>query len=342
MVVVGNMRNLSSLLSFFLVCCVSLCAQYIDEHRIPYPYDGFSRMYEYYYQSKDNNLQIGLHFKDTVPVQEMIDSFYSHIKNPHIVSPFIGRDSARYIYDTAVLSLSPLKTYPKEAESVRGLRGVWDLFKEVKLIGLYSKDGALQQDILDSLEPKYRKLAGHWSGNLFAWLSPVYYMGFIVSPRLMLNCFRKGEKVLLEVYQGPTDYFSYASTKVFFDGSWCDRISESSYMLSHTMSSTPFLPFSYLHSRDTSVTFSILLYDTGEGFYDARLLLPEEPDRNIQEIFKELQFGLRRMQRRIYRPYYTTDFRLMTGRYYFVTFDRRGWWFKDYMEFYEEDFILGK
>ena len=168
-------------------------------------------------------------------------------------------------------------------------------------------------------------------------------MGFVLSPHPMIQSFRNGEKVLLEVYQGPTDYFACSFLgSLHFDGNWQKSIAGSAYMLGHTMNGTPFLPWGYLPSPDTSVTFSILLYNTGRGYYDACLLLPREPDRNTQEIFKALQSGIRRLQWQIFRPYYTTDFRLMTGRYYRVTFDRRGWWFEDYLSFYEKEFVKGK
>ena len=51
-----------------------------------------------------------------------------------------------------------------------------------------------------------------------------------------------------------------------------------------------------------------------------------------QSAFGKMQWFVRKLPYGTYRPLYTTDFRILTGRYYRVTVNRCGWLVEDYMD----------
>ena len=83
-------------------------------------------------------------------------------------------------------------------------------------------------------------------------------------------------------------------------------------------------------------SFSVLLYQTPESSnqekeYTLKLLLPEQPDKETEKAFMKMKTFVENLRHNAYNPFYTADFRLMTGRYYHVTVNKCGWLVKDYM-----------
>ena len=55
------------------------------------------------------------------------------------------------------------------------------------------------------------------------------------------------------------------------------------------------------------------------------------PDKETAELFQNLKSFVERIPAKAFKPYYTTDFRIMTGRYYRVTVSKCGWLVEDYL-----------
>ena len=65
--------------------------------------------------------------------------------------------------------------------------------------------------------------------------------------------------------------------------------------------------------------------------YTIELLVPENPDKEIELLFKDLKRFIESLSSKSFAPYFTTDMRLMTGRYYRVTVNKCGWLIEDYL-----------
>ena len=83
-------------------------------------------------------------------------------------------------------------------------------------------------------------------------------------------------------------------------------------------------------------TFSVLLYQKPDSKaykreYTLQLLLPESPDKDTAELFWQMKNFVEKLHINAFNPLYTTDFRIMTGRYYRVTVNKCGWLVEDYM-----------
>ena len=60
-------------------------------------------------------------------------------------------------------------------------------------------------------------------------------------------------------------------------------------------------------------------------------MLPEKPDAETQKAFEAMKIFVENLVYNAYNPFYTSDFRIMTGRYYRVTVNKCGWMVEDYM-----------
>ncbi|MBP3228727.1 MAG: DUF5030 domain-containing protein [Bacteroidaceae bacterium] len=325
------MNKSAIILLFLLLPAISLA------QGIMIPNDVDESVTRYYYNVKRSTPVLNRIFCDSVAAEEMADSFYTHLERPHFVHPYAGHDSALFVMHEAILDRSPLRKAPY-AGLGDGLRGFWYLFSKVYLGHIYDKDGNQRDDLKDRLDSTYTKLAGWYDGYVVAYIAPAYYMGFRLSPCPLLIRFAGGEWVHSESFFGPADYFStLGSTSL--DGEWTGSVTTSAFHLGLELTRAGCHPLSKLPARDTSVTFSVLLYDTGNGNYDLRLLLPLQPEESERRIFDELRWYVTRLRPNLFQPCYTTDHRLMTGRYYRVTFDKRGWWIEDYLDFYRKEYI---
>ncbi len=94
---------------------------------------------------------------------------------------------------------------------------------------------------------------------------------------------------------------------------------------------------------DSEKTFSVLLHAkdnpkekrTAKRYrksYTLELLSPTEPDEKTQQLFEEMKYFVETLPYGTFMPYYTTDGRIMTGRYYRVTVNKCGWLIEDYLK----------
>lgn len=321
------MRNLNIkhiLIFVCLLCMGSGMAQYIDPHRYPNR-ETAARLSDYYYKSKEDYSRMKHLFRDSVSVEEMKAAFYAHHEDTATPpSPYIGRDSVVGVGEYMILQ-SPLQECP--IREARNLRGKWMYYGPLKLIGLSTSDGEKRADILERINKKHPQLAGWFEGDVVMLRYPSYYMGFILSPYPMMLTY--GQKRLLHntSYYGPTDYFSTIGFPCSNED-WKEEVSYGAYYLGQALNERHPLLHSWLLTGKRS--FSVLLYDKG-GDYDLELLLPRNPDAETLNLFDTMQHFVRRLQRNLFKPYYTSDMRLFAGRYYRVECDRRGWYIEDYV-----------
>ena len=93
---------------------------------------------------------------------------------------------------------------------------------------------------------------------------------------------------------------------------------------------------SSVHVDDTERKFSVLLYArpqtkySQEVTYTLELLQPEHPDKETVELFQDFKGFVEHIPAPAFKPYYTTDFRILAGRYYRVTVSKCGWLVEDY------------
>lgn len=131
------------------------------------------------------------------------------------------------------------------------------------------------------------------------------------------------------------DFFSYASFCNTLDGDWQSKVQSGAALLGKCLTF-------YTHFTSESTperSFSVLLYQTPESSnqekeYTLKLLLPEQPDKETENAFISMKRFVENLRHNAYNPFYTADFRVMTGRYYHVTVNKCGWLVKDYMTLY--------
>lgn len=125
------------------------------------------------------------------------------------------------------------------------------------------------------------------------------------------------------------DFFSYANlTKSVLGGDWYSCIDAGAKLLGalHGMQSSANL-------KKSEKTFSVMLYEkTNETPtpYTLELLEPQTADKETTELFMDFKRFVERIPAKAFKPYYTTDFRIMSGRYYRVTVNKCGWLVEDY------------
>ncbi len=274
------------------------------------------------------------HFNDSVSLDEMKEAFHKNKDKRFHQSPYAGLDSVGYIrgYGQSVMLISPLQRHKNN--KIRECRGVWNWFGRYKLIELLDKNGIPQKQLLEKLnndkEPKWL------DGEILKLGEPRWYMGFIVSPRPYWDIYDEGKLVVRTGYSPycEPDFFSYANrTKQVLDGDWYSKIDAGAQLLGA------------LHSTQSSAnigkperTFSVLLYEKPKiksskqsSVYTLELLQPENPDKETLELFQSFRKFVESIPAKAFKPYYTTDFRIMTGRYYQVTVNKCGWLVEDYL-----------
>lgn len=174
---------------------------------------------------------------------------------------------------------------------------------------------------------------GGLDGEVITLREPHWYMGFVVSPSPHLEIYEEG-KLVVRAGSGPwstSDFFSYASlTNTTMDGDWDDKVNDGAKLLGvlHGIRSTVNL------TRPERV-FSVLLHEKPKTFYSPvtytlELLEPENPDEVTTALFQNFKGFVERIPAKAFMPYYTTDFRIMTGRYYRVTVNKCGWLVEDF------------
>jgi hypothetical protein len=64
--------------------------------------------------------------------------------------------------------------------------------------------------------------------------------------------------------------------------------------------------------------------------YCQRSSLPENPNAETKQLFENMKHIVEEIHSRAFKPYYTTDSRIMTSIYYRVTVNKCGWQIEDY------------
>lgn len=271
------------------------------------------------------------HFRDTVKVEEMKEAFFKNKDMLFHKSPYEGYDSVVWNpFGENLMLVSPLKRHPQK--KIRECRGVWSWTGRYKLIELRDKDGVPQKQLLETINKDKKWL----DGEILKLSAPRWYMGFIVSPRPLWDIYDKGRLVVRVGYSSydDPDFFSYAEhTSTVIDGSWYSRVAHGAKLLGaiHGMQSTANL-------GNPERTFSVLLYEMPKARlsklakYSLELLQPENPDKETLVLFQNLKSFVEQIPSGAFKPYYTADYRIMTGRYYRVTVNKCGWLIEDYLD----------
>ena len=275
------------------------------------------------------------HFKDSVSVKEMKDAFLKNKDVRFDKSPYEGFDSVVYIggYGKNVMLISPLKN--NSQKKVSECRGVWSWVGRYKLLELRDKNGVPQTKLLEKLNSDTSQ---KWlDGEVLTLGEPRWYMGFAVSPRINWDLYNEGKLVVRLGYSPNSEpnFFSYANlTKRVMDGDWYTSVDAGAKLLGvlHGMQSSANL-------GKAERTFSVLLYErpmyksskNRNTPYTLELLEPGNPDKETAELFQNLKSFVERIPAKAFKPFYTTDFRIMTGRYYRVTVSKCGWLVEDYL-----------
>lgn len=282
--------------------------------------------YQRYLSGEPKTLNL-THFKDSVGVEEMKDAFYKYKDHKFLASPYAGLDSILFIptFGTRAVILSPLKRYPqKDVRECRATLGGW--YGRLFIEDLKDKDGVSRKDLADTLN---RNKSRWLDGELITLGSPQWYMGFVVSAVPQLEIYDKGRLIGRDAraFDAP-DYFAF--TTPIFDGFWNSTCGANLLGALHGV-------FTSVHQRLPERCFSVLLYENPrprgkKPIYTLELLEPKAADKETMELFKDFRRFVESIPEMAFRPYYTTDFRIMTGRYYRVTVNKCGWLVEDYFE----------
>ncbi len=303
------------------------------------PFSELQEKWEKYKQSTiDSRLFRKNHFHDTISVEEMKEAFFKYKDHSFRWQKLCeGMDTMYEVMPhVRVVLQSPLQQHPQK--EMREYRGVWSaLARGEVLTDIKDKDGVSHKDILDKL---IQDKATWLDGEIIVLKEPRCYMGFVVSPSPRSQAYHKG--VLLGVSGAGnlscSDFFSYATfIHMCLDGDWDCNVNEGAVLLGvlHGMRTN-------VHRDSLERTFSVLLHSNLPGKADKKadkknytleLLEPKEADKETVELFEDFKKFVERLPEGAFRPYYTTDFRIMTGRYYRVTVNKCGWLVEDYFSY---------
>lgn len=256
--------------------------------------------YEYRYHANYSPYALKWRFfQDTISVNEMKDAFLRYKDVPLQKSPYSGHDTLMTTKGKAVILRSPMKD-----ESLKDILG----------------------------KPKLRKKL---TGDVVYLAQPHPYMGFTVSPYAFYEVYKDGKLVGQDgkYHDGGADFFSYAQqATTTLHGEWNDSIESGARLMGAMIG----LSEGIQADRPERI-FSVLLRRKAEQTYPTReeytidLLQPEKPDKQTLTDFLVMKKYIEKLHYNSFKPYYTTDFRLLLGRYYRVTVNRCGWLVEDYM-----------
>ena len=129
-----------------------------------------------------------------------------------------------------------------------------------------------------------------------------------------------------------SDFFAYANLySSVLDGEWYHSVNGGARLLGALQGLN-----TTTHAQTSEKNFSVLLYTqtypkSKKVTYTIELLVPENPDKETEMLFKDLKRFIESLPPKSFAPYFTTDMRLMTGRYYRVTVNKCGWLIEDYL-----------
>ncbi|MCM1372679.1 MAG: DUF5030 domain-containing protein [Bacteroides sp.] len=288
------------------------------------------------YQRKEAFKPNYLHryFKDSVSVEEMKEAFAKY-KNDTVLqgtADYGEYDVVQFIGGAnSAMIVSPLRLHPKK--EIKECHAVWyEHDGNITIKDVKDKSGASRKDLADKLN---KERANWLNGDAVTLKRPSWYMGFVVSADPCLHIYDKGEQVCGEKTSAMSypDFFSYASIKgMRLAGytNWTYAMYSGAQKLGvwHNMLSDFYPAF-------TERTFSVLLHACpknggSKAAYTIELFEPEKADKETMVAFNDFKQTIELIPANAFKPYYTTDFRIMTGRYYSVTVNKYGWLVEDY------------
>lgn len=295
--------------------------------------DHLSKSWAEYQQDTKYNLTnfSRRYFTDTVSVMEMKEAFFKYKDVKFMASPYERFDSIMRLgsIGEGVMLLSPLRNHAKK--EIRESRGVWRWFGSLRLVNLLDKNGTPQEALLKRM--KDDELKKMMNGEIISLKSPRWYMGYVVSPAACMEVYMDGELLSSSPSVNYSDFFAYANHySMVLDGEWYHNVSGGAHLLGALQGMN-----TMMNARTSEKTFSVLLYAKNyprskKVTYTIDLLLPDNPDRETDALFTSLKSFVESLPSGSFAPYYTTDLRLMTGRYYKVTVNKCGWLIEDYLQ----------
>ena len=324
--------NIKMFVLVLLISCVSnVYGQFIIQKELSL--DNLSKSWSDYQQDTKYNLTDFSRrcFNDTISVAEMKEAFYKNKDVKFTVSPYAGLDSVKRTgtIGESVMILSPLRNHPKK--EVRECRGVWNRFGTVSLVDLLDKNGVSQQTLLKKI--KDDELKKMMNGEIITLRAPRWYMGYVLSPVASMEIYLDGKLMGKSPSVYYSDFFAYANHySNVLDGEWYHDVSGGARLLGALQNMN-----TMMHAGTSDKTFSVLLYAktfprSTKVTYTIDLLLPDNPDKETDALFMSLKRFVESFPSKSFAPYFTTDMRLMTGRYYKVTVNKCGWLIQDYLD----------
>lgn len=296
------------------------------------PKDFFEKKWEgFHYNSKGDIGGLRRYFRDTVSVEEMKEAFRNN-HNKHLkTSPYASLDSIVYgFHGKNALLNSPLRDHP--LKKLRDKRGVWRWGLRFYLHQLLDGNGMPVEDNL--LKKAIKDTIPFMDRDYVTLRSPRHYMGFVVSPIPHIDTFNRSRRTGTGGFAyRQADFFSSASPGRVLDGEWYHDIKSGARFMGQVLG-LYYAP----EDKTPERTFSVLLYEKPKekgisvAEYTIELLLPEEPDEATREAFKRMKDFVEELRFHSFNPLYTSDMRIMTGRFYRVTVNKCGWFVEDYMD----------
>ena len=329
----GNIKIL--ILLTFTFISLNVTAQG-NKNKSRLPYDTFNEKWEiYHYRSKGDLGILNRYFRDTVSVEEMKQAFYTNKDKRFPTSPYADYDSiVNGFHDLSILLNSPLRDNP--LKKVRNMRGVWARGKRFHLQQLLDENGVPRDDLLK----KVNKDTVPFMERTYIFLrAPRHYMGFIVSPLPSADTFDRKLRVGTGGFNyRPLDFFSSAAPNGMLDGDWYNRTKTGARYMGRLLNLYYGNEGYEQDDNRPERTFYVLLYEkpkvhgTLVAEYTIELLLPENPDKETSEVFKYMKYFVEELRYNSFNPLFTSDMRIMTGRYYRVTVNKCGWLVEDYFD----------
>lgn len=239
-------------------------------------------------------------FRDTVTVDEMKAAFTANHDKHWGISPYMGLDSIETPGDKSLV----LKLWP---------------------------EGAQLRNLCNHKDKKHA-----FTGAVLLLHNPQHYMGFTVSPYPTYEAFQKGKLIAHSgiPYGGGADFFCYAQQSMkTHDGLWSDSIASGAKLMG------TIIQLKGTFKQDSpKCTFSVLVYEKADKDgrhhpqYEAELLLPKKPNSHVSLCLQSFKWFVKDLPYQTFKPYYTSDGRILQGRYYRVTVNKCGWLVEDYMD----------
>ena len=316
---------------FYALFCMNVFAQDgTNKERLPN--ELIEKIWNQYKEVMSNggNRFICRHFRDTISIDEMVEAFRANKEKRYSSSPYAGHDSIVHgIYGPHVLLTSPLSNCPvKEARTMRGV-WVWGPYG-FALKDVQDPQGNMRPEIVEKVEKKPKD----WmKGDYVTLRTPMHYMGYVVSPCAVVQTRDESRLVgSTSTIRRPADFFSSQGGRSL-DGDWDSEIRGGGEVFGKYLT---FYNWYNPCRYSTERVFSVLLYQNPESTstkkeYTLKLLEPENPDAKTEAAFRELKNFVEHLRYNAFNPLYTTDYRLLLGRYYRVTVNKCGWLLEDYM-----------